>query len=80
MTILEIRSRFQINENMKPMDLISTPLITFRDIKVENIDLIEDAWGLNSEFSDVIDILNMVKATPGRCLTRNLIKNLRKKV
>jgi hypothetical protein len=65
---------------MKPMDLISTPLIKLRDIKVENIDLFEDAWGLNSEFSDVIDMLRMVKAVPGRCLTRNLMKKLRKKV
>jgi hypothetical protein len=65
---------------MKPMDLISTPLITYRDIKVENVDLIEDAWGLNSEFSDVIDVLHMVKAVPGRYLTRNLMKKLRKKV
>jgi hypothetical protein len=65
---------------MKPMDLISTPLITFCDIKVENIDLIEDAWGLNSEFSDVIDMLHLIKAVPGRCLTRNLMIKLRKKV
>lgn len=65
---------------MKPMDLISTPLITFSEIEVENIDLIEDAWGLNSEFYDVIDMLHMVKAVPGRCLTRNLMKKLRKKV
>jgi hypothetical protein len=65
---------------MKPMDLISTPLITFSDIKVENIDLIEDAWGLNSEFCDVIDMLHLIKAVPARCLTRNLMKKLRKKV
>ncbi len=77
---MEIRSRFQINENMKPMDLISTPLITFSEIEVEKIDLIEDAWGLNTEFCDVIDMLHMVKAVPGRCLTRNLMRKLRKKV
>lgn len=62
------------------MDLISTPLITFSDIKVENIDLIEDAWGLNSEFYDVIDILHLIKTVPGRCLTRNLMKKLRRNV
>lgn len=78
--ILEIRWRFQINENMKPMDLNSTPFITYREIKVKNIDLIEDAWGLNSEFCDVIDMLHQLKEIPGRCLTRNLIKKLRKKV
>jgi hypothetical protein len=65
---------------MKPMDLISTPLITYQNIKVENIDLIEDAWGLNSEFSDVIDQLQQLKTVPGRCLTRSLMRKIRKKV
>jgi hypothetical protein len=65
---------------MKPMVLISTPLITFRDIKVKDIDLIEDAWGLNSEFYDVIDLLRQVNVVPERCLTTSLIKKIRKKV
>jgi hypothetical protein len=65
---------------MKPMDLISTPLITYRNIKVKNIDLFEDAWGFNSEFSEVIDQLHRVKAVPGRGLTRNLMIKIRKKV
>lgn len=65
---------------MKPMDLISTPLVTYLDIKVENIDLIEDAWGLNSEFCDVIDYLHLIKIVPGRYLTRNLKRKLRKSV
>ena len=65
---------------MKPMDLISTPLITFSDIKVENIDLIEDAWGLNSEFCDVFELLRLVNSVPRRDLTKNLIKKVRKKV
>jgi len=65
---------------MKPMVLISTPLITFRDIKVKDIDLIEDAWGLNSEFCDVIDLLRQIDVVPERCLTTSLIKKIRKKV
>jgi len=65
---------------MKPMGLISTQFITFREIKVKDIDLIEDAWGLNSEFSDVIDLLRLVNPVPERCLTTSLIKKLRKKV
>jgi hypothetical protein len=65
---------------MKPMDLISTPFITYRNIKVNRIDLIEDAWGLNSEFHDVIDLLHLVKEVPGRCLTNHLITKIRKKV
>jgi hypothetical protein len=63
---------------MKPMGLISTQFITFRDIKVQDIDLFEDAWGLNSEFSEVIDLLRQVNPVPERCLTTSLIKKIRK--
>jgi hypothetical protein len=65
---------------MKPMGLISTPFITYRDIKVKDIDLIEDAMGLNTEFHDVITLLRSIKVVPGRSLTTSLIKNIRKKV
>jgi hypothetical protein len=63
---------------MKPMVIVSTQFITLRDIKVEEIDLIEDAWGLNSEFSDVIDLLREMNPVPERCLTTSLIKKIRK--
>ena len=63
---------------MKPMGLISTQFITYRNIKVKEIDLIEDAWGLNYEFYDVIDLLRQVKPVPERSLTLNLIKRIRK--
>jgi hypothetical protein len=63
---------------MKPMGLISTQFITFREIKVEEVDLIEDAWGINSEFCDVIDLLRQIEPIPERCLTTNLIKKIRK--
>lgn len=62
------------------MGIISTPFISYQDIKVKDIDLIEDAWGLNSEFCDVIDLLRQLKAVPGKSLTTNLIKKIRKKV
>jgi hypothetical protein len=63
---------------MKPMVLISTPFIRFRDIRVENIDLIEDAIGLNTEFCDVIDLLRQINVVPERSLTTSLIKKIRK--
>jgi len=63
---------------MKPMGLNSTQFITFRDIKVNGIDLFEDAWGINSEFCDVIDLLRQIKPVPERCLTTDLIKKIRK--
>jgi len=60
------------------MVLISTPFIRFRDIRVENIDLIEDAIGLNTEFCDVIDLLRQINVVPERSLTTSLIKKIRK--
>jgi hypothetical protein len=63
---------------MKPMGLNSTPFISYHNIKVEEIDLYEDAWGFNSEFSDVIDLLRQLEATPGRRLTKRLIGKIRK--
>jgi hypothetical protein len=65
---------------MKPMVLISTQFITLKEIKVEEIDLIEDAWGLNSEFNDVIELLREINPVPERCLTTTLINKIRKKV
>jgi len=65
---------------MKPMGLNSTPFLSYRDIKVEETDLIEDAWGLTSEFCDVIDLLGLLKVDPGKRLTKNLINKIRKKV
>ena len=62
----------------KPMGLISTPFISYHDIKVNGLDLLEDAWGITSEFSDVIDLLKLVNPVPGRRVTKRLINKLRK--
>jgi hypothetical protein len=63
---------------MKPMGLNSTPFISYHNIKVEGIDLFEDTWGFNSEFSDVINLLRQVKPSPGKRLTKRLIAKIRK--
>ena len=63
---------------MVPMGLNSTRFVSYHDIKVKDTDLIEDAWGLNSQFSDVIDLLRCVKAVPERDLTEKLIDKIRK--
>ena len=63
---------------MKPMELTSTPFISYHDIKVKDADLFEDAWGLNSEFCDVIGLLRQIKAVPGRRVTKRLIEKFRK--
>ena len=65
---------------MKPMVIISTPFIKYHEIKVEKIDIYDDAWGLNTEFCDVIGLLRNISVVPERSLTTNLIKKIRKKV
>jgi hypothetical protein len=63
---------------MKPMGLNFTQFISYHGIKVEHIDLFEDAWGLNSEFCDVIGLLRQIRPVPGKRLTKRLIEKIRK--
>ena len=60
-----------------PMGLTSTHFISYHGINVENADLIEDAFGLNYDFSDVIALLRKVKFEPGEGQTERLIVKLR---
>jgi len=77
-TIFLFRGRFQKNGNMMPMGLNSTRFVSYHDIKVKDTDLIEDAWGLNSQFSDVIDLLRYIIPIPEKDLTEKLIDKIRK--
>ena len=61
-----------------PMGLISTQFVSYHKIKVNKVDLFEDAWGINSEFRDVIEFLDQLKPVPGRRMTKNLIEKIRK--
>jgi hypothetical protein len=63
---------------MKPMGIISTHFISYHEISVDDVDLIEDAWGLNTRFCDVIDLLRYVKAVPDKDLTDKLIERIRR--
>ena len=63
-----------------PMGLNSTPFLSYHDIRTEDIDLIEDAFGLSAEFHDVIALLGEIKSVPGKRLTKSLIQKIRKKV
>jgi hypothetical protein len=63
---------------MMPMDLNSTPLLSYRDIKTDQIDLIEDAFGIYAQFTDVICLLDKVRLVPGKRLTRKLLQKVRK--
>jgi hypothetical protein len=63
---------------MTPMGITSTHFISYREINVKNLDLIEDAWGLNTQFVDVMALLRKAEAGPVEGLTEKLIDKIRK--
>ena len=63
---------------MTPMGKTSTQFISYREINVKNLDLIEDAWGLNARFADVMALLRKAEAGPVEALTEKLIDKIRK--
>lgn len=60
-----------------PMDNNSTQLISYGEINVDKIDLYEDAWGFNSEFLDVIEMLGTINVVPSDRLTNDLVRMIR---
>jgi hypothetical protein len=62
--------------NPKPMGITSTPFISYRDIDVRETDLVEDAWGIDSCFSDVIRFLHRYKPVPEERLISSLIERI----
>jgi len=69
---------FSQKENMMLMGINSTHFLSYHDINVKDADLIEDAWGLNAQFCDVIDLLRYLSAVPEKDLTEKLIDKIRK--
>ena len=55
------------------MGLTSTPFISYHEIYVKETDLLEDAWGLNSTYSDVIQFLGEYKPEPEDLLISRLV-------
>ena len=58
---------------MLPMGLTFTQLIAYSDIEVDNTDLIEDAFGISSEFSDVVAFLQTASFEPEKDIIKKLI-------
>jgi hypothetical protein len=56
---------------------ISTQLLNYGDISVDGIDLFEDAMGIYTEFTDVIELLDQLSAEPDDSLTKDLIMKVR---
>lgn len=63
--------------NQKPMGIISTPFISYRDIDVRETDLLENAWGFDSTYRDVIRFLGQYKPEPEEKLISSLIEHIR---
>lgn len=59
------------------MDCNSTHFISYGEINVDEIDLYEDAWGFNSEFLDVIEMLGTINVVPSDRLTNDLVRMIR---
>jgi hypothetical protein len=60
------------------MVLTSTPFVSYQEIKIENTDLLEDAWGFNSDFCDIINFLGKIDPDPGDELTARVIAMISK--
>lgn len=60
----------------KPMDLKFTPFISYRNINVDDVDIFEDALGLNTEFKDVIEALGQLNVVPGKRLIMELMEKI----
>lgn len=59
------------------MDINSTPFISYREINVDDTDLFDDAWGFDTEFSDVIGFLGTFETVTGTHVTERLIGLIR---
>ena len=59
------------------MALNSTPFLSYHEIRVDKIDIYDDAYGLYQEFNDVMNLLEQVKPVPGKKLTKRLIERVR---
>jgi len=59
------------------MGSISTPFISYHEIDVSETDLFEDAWGLNSGYSDVTKFLGELKPEPEKQLISRVIQLIR---
>jgi hypothetical protein len=59
------------------MRLTSTQFVAYSEIDVKNTDLFEDAFGITSEFTDVIAFLKMASFEPQKDLLNKLSERIR---
>ena len=59
------------------MGSTSTLFLSYHEIDTKETDLLEDAWGLNSGFSDVILLLGEYEPIPEEHLISSLLEHFR---
>jgi hypothetical protein len=59
------------------MDLTSTPFITYQEIDTKGTDLFEDAFGFNTGFDDVFQLLEEYEPLPEEYLISSIIEHFR---
>ena len=59
------------------MGLTSTQFIAYSEIEVTNTDLFEDAFGIRTEFSDVIAFLQKASFEPEKDLLKKLTDRIK---
>ncbi len=52
------------------------PVTSFNDIDVKELDLLDDAWGISSEFADLFVALSIVEPEPSESLVEGLISRI----
>ena len=59
------------------MGLIFTQLVAYSEIEINDTDLFEDAFGIRTEFSDIIDLLKTASFEPDKDLVKRLMGRIR---
>jgi hypothetical protein len=63
---------------MATIRLNFAPYISYQKIKVNDIDLFEDAWGFKPEYDEVIAFLLQINGSSRRLFTKRLFETIRK--
>jgi len=65
---------------MAAIKLSFAPFISYHKIKVHDIDLFEDAWGLKPEYDEVIAFLRQINGSSRRMFIKRLFEKIREEL
>jgi hypothetical protein len=58
------------------MDLNSTPFVKYQEIRTDDTDIYDDAWGFSTDFSDVFNFLGKINYSPASEMGERLIETI----